>query len=181
MKNVNQTARTKFNKRAMGITLVLTVLFLVMFGFGIYCLVTDTIPVVGSVSTKFMQTFISFCIYRGLTNAAICFAIFIFYFRVHNIDDFVTQSGSYEIRWLAFAFLGIWVVNVILRIFIPDAFMPPHALVFLAIICFLVFKLDNMLANKVDMYINSEGGSRRLGDMGVVEFLDFVAKLFKGS
>ncbi|SCW42652.1 hypothetical protein SAMN02910456_01045 [Ruminococcaceae bacterium YRB3002] len=179
MKTVNSTARTKFNRRAMAISLVLTVIFLALFVFGVYCIITTTVPTPGPVSAKFMTAFIGYCANRGLVYAAMCLAIFIFCFRVHNIDDFVTQSGSYEIRWLGFVFIGIWVINLVLRFFIPGMLFPPYGLLFLGVICVLLFKLDNMLANKVDMYMNSEGTHRRLGDMGPVQFLDFVAHLFK--
>jgi len=179
MKMANSTARTKFNKRVMAITLILTVIFLAMFVFGMYCLLSSTVPKVGFISVKFMKEFIGYCVYRGLTNAATCLAIFIFYFRSHNIDDLVTQTGAYEFRWLGFAFVGIWVVNVILKFLIPDFLMPPHGLLFLGVLNIILYRLDKELANRVDMYFNSEGGNRRLGDMGPLQFMDFVAHLFR--
>lgn len=181
MKIAGGTARTKFNKRAMAVTLVLTVLFIVMFVCSLYCFVTDTIPQIGEISQKFMKSLVGYGVYRGLTNAAFFFAIFVFYFRVHNIDDFVTQTGAYEIRWLGIVFIIIWAANVVLRFFIPNFLMPPHGLVFLGVICELVFIFVKLLANKVDMYLNSGeyGGSRRLGDMTPLQFFDFIAHLFK--
>ena len=179
MKMTNSTARTRFNRRAMAICIVLAAISLIMFGFGMFCLLSNTVPTPGILSAKFMKGFIGYCVYRGLTNAAVFISVFVFYFRVHNIDDFVTQTGSYEIRWLGFAFIGIWVINVLLKFFIPGFLMPPHGLVFLGIVCEIVFMLDKALANKVDMYMNLEGGNRRLGDMTPVQFFDFVAYLFR--
>ena len=163
----------------MAITLVLTIISLIMFCFGMYCLLSDTVPAPGFISVKFMKGFIGYCLYRGLTNAAFFGSIFVFYYRVHNIDDFVTQSGSYEIRWLGIAFIIIWSINVVLRFIIPDFLMPPHGLIFLGVVCIIVFVLTKALANRVDMYLNCEGGNRRIGDMGPVQFMDFVVSLFK--
>lgn len=181
MKTVGGTARTKFNIRAMAVTLVLTVLFLIMFIASLYCLVTDTIPQIGEISTKFMKTLVGYGVYRGLTNAAFFFSIFVFYFRVHNIDDFITQTGAYEIRWLGIAFIVIWAINVVLTFFIPNFLMPPHGMVFLGVLCIIIFIIVKLIANKVDMYLNSGeyGGSRRIGDMTPVQFFDFIAHLFK--
>ena len=179
MKLANSTARTRFNRRVLAVTLILTVLFLAMFVFGMYCLMSSTVPQAGFISVKFMKGFIGYCVYRGPTNAAVCLCLFVFYFRVHNIDDLVTQTGSYELRWLAIAFAVIWVVNVILKFLIPDFLMPPHILLCVAVLCAILFKLDKELANRVDMYFNCEGGNRRLGDMGPVQFMDFVVHLFK--
>ena len=163
----------------MALFLVLFLLFLVMFAAGMYCLLTDTVPQVGQISDKFMNNLVNYGVYRGLTNALACLAVFVFYFRVHNIDDLITQSGSYELRWLGFAFIGIWAAHLILAIFVSGIKYPPNVLVFLGLLFVLLFKLVNILANRVDMYLNCEGGNRRLGDLGPIQFIELMIRMFK--
>lgn len=179
MKNFNNTARTKFNIKAMGLMLALTILFVIMFAFGLYCTLSQTVPSPGFLSEGFMTGFIRYCTHRGITNALFCFATFVFYFRVHNIDDFFTQQGSYEIRWLGLSYIGIWVANVIARFFIDGLMFPPHLFVFLGVVCVIIFALVRALSSRVDMYLNSNGGNRRIGDMTPIQFIDFIASLFR--
>jgi len=162
----------------MVLFIVLTVLFLAMFCFGMFCLMSDTLPHVGFISDKFMLRLVDYGIYRGLTNALACLAVFIFYFRVHNIDDLVTQAGSYELRWLGITFVGIWAGHLLLAFFVPGVKYPPNVLVFLGVLCVLLFKLVNILASRVDMYLNSEGGHRRLGDLGPIQFIELMIQMF---
>ena len=44
MKDYNRTARTKYNVKAMTFMIVLTILFSIMFVFGLYCTLTQTVP-----------------------------------------------------------------------------------------------------------------------------------------
>ena len=177
----NSSPRTRFNRRVLAITLILAILSLLFFAFGMYCLLSNTVPTAGFISEKFMKAFIGYCVYRGLTNVAMFMSIFVFYFRVHNIDDLITQPGSYELRYLGVAFIAIWAINLVLTFFIPNFLMPPHGLVFLGVLCVLLSTMIFLLANKVDMYLNCEGGNRKIGDMSPVQFLDFIASLFKKS
>ena len=173
------TARTRFNRSMMVLFFMLTLLFLVMFGFGMFCLLSDTLPQAGFVSDKFMAGLVNYGVFRGLTNALACLAVFIFNYRVHNIDDLVTQAGSYELRWLGIAFVGIWAGHLLLAFFVPGVKYPPNVLVFLGVLCLLLFKLVNTLASRVDMYLNSEGGHSRLGDLGPIQFIELMMQIFK--
>ena len=179
MKNFRNTPRTKFNIKAMGLMIFLTILFIIMFAFGLYCTLTQTVPSNSFLSEGFMTGFIKYCTQRGLTNAMFCVATFIFYFRVHNIDDFFTQTGSYEMRWLGLSYIGIWALNIVARFFVDGLMFPPHLFVFLGVVCIIIFAIVKSLSSRVDMYLNSEGGSRRIGDMTPLQFLDFIASLFR--
>ena len=173
--------RTRFNRSVLVITAILTVLFIAMFIVGMFCLLSGTVPSAGFVSHKVVEGFIRYCANRGLSNAAVCAAIFVYAFRVHSIDDLICQTGAYEIRWLGLAFIGIWAANLILRFFIPNMMMPPHGLVFLGVVCFLIHIPIKLLANKVDMYLNLNGTNRRIGDMTPLQFFDFLGYLFKSQ
>ena len=179
MRNMETTARSRSNRKALAFTLTLTILFFIMFVLGLYCTLTGTIPQVGSLSEGFMNSFIHYCAYRCLTHCIVFLVTFIFFFRVHNIDDFVTQSGSYEMRWLGISYISIWLINVLLKFLIPEILVAPHALAVLGVLCILIFVLVNRLANRVDMYLNTDGGHRRLGDMGPLQFMEFMFSLFK--
>ena len=179
MKNFANTARSRFNIKAMAFTIALTILFVIMFAFGLFCTLTQTIPSAGFISEGFMTGFVRYCTQRGITNALFCAATFTFFFRVHNIDDFFTQQGSYEMRWLGLSYIGIWAANVVMRFFVDDLMFPPHLFVFLGVVCVIVFALVRALANRVDMYLNINGGNRRIGDMTPLQFIDFIAGLFR--
>ena len=66
----NSSPRTRFNRRVLAITLILAILSLLMFGFGMFCLMSNTVPTAGFISEKFMKALIGYCVYRGLTNVA---------------------------------------------------------------------------------------------------------------
>ncbi len=172
----NHSPRSKFNRGVLVVTAILTVLFIAMFIFGMFCLLSGTVPSAGFVSHKVVEGFIRYC-----ANAAICIAIFVYAFRVHSIDDLICQTGAYEIRWLGLAFIGIWAAHIILRFFIPNMMFPPHGLVFLGVVCFLIHIPIRILSNKVDMYLNLNGTNRRIGDMTPLQFFDFLAYLFKSQ
>ena len=179
MKDYNRTARTKFNVKAMAFMIVLTILFSIMFVFGLYCTLTQTVPSGSFLSEGFMKGFIKYCTQRGITNAMFCAATFTFYFRVHNIDDLFTQSGSYEMRWLGMTYIGIWALNIVARFFVDGLMFPPHLFVFLGVVCIILFAMIKALSSRVDMYLNTDGGHRRIGDMTPFQFIEFIASLFK--
>ena len=159
--------------------IALIALFMIMFAFGLFCTLTQTVPSAGFISEGFMTGFIRYCTQRGLPNALFCLATFVFFFRVHNIDDFFTQQGSYEMRWLGLTYIGIWALNVVLRFFVDGLMFPPHVYVLFGVICIIIFAIVRALSNRVDMYLNTDGGTRRIGDMSPLQFIDFIASLFR--
>ena len=177
--DLRKTQRSRFNCKMIAFNLMMTILFAVIFLFGLYCTLTDTVPVVGSLSGSFMAGFIRFGTYRGASYVLVFLTFLIFFIRVHNIDDLVTQAGSYELRWVGMTLIGIWALNVVMRFVIPNMPFPPVSVFILGVIFILLFMLDKILSSKVDMYLNSNGGNTRLGDLGPLQFLELMAQIFK--